>query len=280
MINSDLAQESAKGSDCTVKNRFINKCMQERTRVSTAALAVLVTLAAMPILGVIRLDTYALLIPAALLGAYFHKGLVRRVFWVLASLFCATIFLIAFTPIIDAPASRLVRQDKIEKADAVVVLSAAVLKDGRLNRRALERLLEGMLVVQQGYAPVLVRTNLGPTYPSPDFDVKRLMTLVEDVACEMREVGPVGSTRDEAVAVARLAKTENWRRIILVTSPSHSHRAAAVFEKVGMNVISRPCMDREVLLTELESPKERVVAFWGYFYEMLALAKYKIYGWV
>lgn len=49
------------------------------------------------------------------------------------------------------------------------------------------------------------------------------------------------NTHDEALFVAEMAKTNEWKQLLLVTSATHMRRAAATFRTQGLDVFEVPC---------------------------------------
>jgi uncharacterized SAM-binding protein YcdF (DUF218 family) len=193
--------------------------------------------------------------------------------------FAAALFIVAVTTPIFARAARsLIRTDTLRKADVVVVLSSATTKERRLDEHGFIRTVEGMRLVNDGWAPTLVRTQVGGDFPAPDEDVAELARLCGRPSIEV--IGPVESTRDEAVQFADLAHQRGWRTAILVTSPYHSARAAATFEKAGVTVISRPCPEREFAPSNARSVRERLAVLRWWMYEQVRWALYRVRGWV
>lgn len=79
--------------------------------------------------------------------------------------------------------------------------------------------------------------------------------------------GQIGNTRDEALAMHMIVP--DTQRIVVVTSPLHTRRACATFERVGYNVTCVASADR---------------VWWRlpYFaaYETAAYMKYRMRGWL
>jgi uncharacterized SAM-binding protein YcdF (DUF218 family) len=90
----------------------------------------------------------------------------------------------------------------------------------------------------------------------------------------------VRSTHDEAVLVARLFRERGWRRVLLVTSPTHTRRAAAAFEREGLLVVSSPAIETRFDLERLEHPDERLFAFGSLIHERAGIAVYRYRGWI
>ena len=93
-------------------------------------------------------------------------------------------------------------------------------------------------------------------------------------------VAPVHSTRDEALRTAALARRAGWRTVAVVTSPLHTRRACATFERVGLAVVCVPSEERSFALRHLRSPGDRLEAFGYWLYETLGWLEYRRRGWV
>lgn len=91
-------------------------------------------------------------------------------------------------------------------------------------------------------------------------------------------VGPIHNTREEAVAVGRLCTQRGWTRILAVTSPTHSRRAAAALEREGVIVISVPCAETLFDLETLDRREERLAALGPLLHERVGLLWYRLRG--
>ncbi len=219
----------------------------------------------------------------AALGAVLSLTKFRRSVSFVAATILIALFLIAFTPIAVAPARRLIRSDPLPpSADAVVVLSAGVTADGFLHSQGLDRLLKGLELVGSGIAPTLLVTR------EQRVDDDRKVTGARD---QYRLAALAGvktvmstplaaSTHDEAIAVARIARMNRWQRIVLVTSPFHSRRACATFERAGLTVSCIPSDSRDIAVHSLDVSSDRVGAFSMWIYEMAATLQYRQRGWM
>ena len=99
------------------------------------------------------------------------------------------------------------------------------------------------------------------------------------VRCPVTTVGPVRDTHDEAVLVSRLASEQGWRKILLVTSPTHSRRASLTFRKAGLEVVSTPCRETRYDLENLLKWSDRLQAFSSAMHEIVGLRIYRSRGW-
>ena len=133
-------------------------------------------------------------------------------------------------------AEGLVRRDRIEAADAVFVFASRVQEDGDPTTDAMSRLLKGIELVADGRSPRLVVSEVPPP-AGPYAPLARAWVAAFAPRGEVVSVGRILNTREEAVAVARLFRERGWTRVLAVTSPTHTRRAAAALEKEGLVVL-------------------------------------------
>lgn len=187
--------------------------------------------------------------------------------------------MVAFTPL-AAFCTRSLRVEQTPvRADAIVVLLASIQADNDFGTPSLERTLHGVALMRQKYAPRLILTQGVPPQGSHRIAALNLLQDLR-IQCSVEVVGPVGDTHDEAVAVSRLARQKGWKRILLVTSPVHSRRAALVFAKTGLQVISTPCRETSYNWENLATPDERIKAFEAAIHEIIGLRAYRARGWI
>ena len=186
---------------------------------------------------------------------------------------------VAFTPVSAWLADGLARRDPPVAADAVVVLSSRLQEDGELTSVAMSRLLHGVELLAQGRASRIVLTELPSPYKAYAAAARQMLSAL-GLQAELHTVGPVEHTRDEARQVAALFRSKGWRKALLVTSPSHSRRAAASFEKEGLEVASLPAVETRFDLETLERPEERLSAFGSLVHERLGILVYRQRGWI
>lgn len=186
---------------------------------------------------------------------------------------------VAFSPLVPALTQGLVRRDPLRPAAAVFVLSSRQQEDGELTSSSMSRLLRGLELVGQGFAPCLILSELPPGNPRYAPAARALIDHL-GLKLELLTVGPVRNTREEAVAVARLARERSFGELILVTSPLHSRRAAAVFEREGVRVVSAPAQETRFDLELLRRSDERLSAFGDVLHERVGLLVYRWRGWI
>ena len=216
-----------------------------------------------------------LVLVAMIVAALLAQGRARALPHALAGAVLVLYVLVAFTPLFSPSIRAWLEEEPPRRADAIVVLSARVTEEGRLGASALERLVAGAALARDGWAPLLVRTEASA------FDDRRdAAELLEGTDVEVARIGPVASTRDEAVATAALGRERGFRRVIVVTSPLHERRAAAAFRDVGLEVVACPSPERLFSVPALATPDDRVAAFGYWVTELAAWELYSLRGWV
>jgi uncharacterized SAM-binding protein YcdF (DUF218 family) len=224
-------------------------------------------------------DRTYLVPPAAVLGALLWLTPLRRVAAGVVGLLALLWLIVSFTPLTPWLAQGLVRRDTVEAADAVFVFASRVQPDGDPTSDAMSRLLKGVELVAEGRAPRLVVSEVPP--PAGAYaPLARawLQTLAR--RGEVVSVGRVVNTHDEAVALARLFKERGWTRVLAVTSPTHTRRAAATLEKQGLVVFAVPAVETRFDLERLDWPGDRRAAFAAVAHERLGLIVYRRRGWL
>ena len=146
-----------------------------------------------------------------------------------------TVVVAALWPVYVDPAT-----DAPAKADAIVVLGGR--HDGREEF--------GLQLAKQGYAPQVVLSNPYETDPM----MNRICHGGYSFRVSCFDPEP-GTTRGEGREIARLASTENWKRVIVVTFTPHVSRARYIIDK---------CWDGELLM--IPNPQSITVGEWAYNY--------------
>jgi uncharacterized SAM-binding protein YcdF (DUF218 family) len=220
------------------------------------------------------------LVPAAAaLGALAWLTPLRRLAGLAAVLLALLWAAVSFTPLAPWLAEGLVRRDPVEAADAVFVFASRVQRDGDPTSDAMSRLLKGVELVAEGRAPRLVVSEVPPPAgahaPLARAWLERFAGRGEVVS-----VGRIVNTRDEAVALGRLFRQRGWTRVLAVTSPTHTRRAAAALEKEGLVVFAVPAVETRFDLERLDWPGDRRAAFAAIAHERVGLVVYHRRGWV
>ncbi|HYL84696.1 MAG TPA: YdcF family protein [Candidatus Angelobacter sp.] len=151
--------------------------------------------------------------------------LVNLIIFLSIVILCAVLYLLRH-PIFRFVAESWVVEDPIDKADALIVLSDDNFYADRATRAA--------ELFREGKAPVVVASG---RRLRPNAGIAELMEhdLVERGVPRdkiLRFAHDGDSTKEEAEALAKLAKSKKWRKAIIVTSNYHTRRARYIFHRV------------------------------------------------
>ena len=184
---------------------------------------------------------------------------------------------IAFTPLTRSLANGLDRQDPRIPVDAVYVLASGVQTDGDLSSTALARLVAGLTEAKLNSTHLVISEQ--PGMASYADGARRLMDDLQ-VDTDLITVGPIKNSRDEAVAVAKLFREQDWSSVAVVTSSSHSRRASAAFEAEGLTGVARPARETRYDFEGLDKPDDRLRSAGGLLHERLGIIYYQLRGWI
>jgi uncharacterized SAM-binding protein YcdF (DUF218 family) len=225
-------------------------------------------------------ETASAWVPFAVLGAGVWPFGLRRGFVALTLAVALVWVLVAFGPVGAWLPPRLVRREPPRSADAVFVLASRIQSDGQPTAAAQSRLLHGVELAAQGWAPALVLTELPAPAAAHAPLASGLLARLGHEHVEIVSVGPVRSTREEALQVAALCRQRGWGHVLVVTTPLHSRRACGALEGEGLEVTCSPATETEFDVETLDRPVERLVAFRQALRETAALFVYRRRGWI
>jgi len=139
--------------------------------------------------------------------------------------FFLTLYLVRH-PIFRFAAEWWVVEDPLDKADVLILLADDNFYADRSTRAA--------ELFREGKAPLIVASG---RRLRPNAGIAELMEhdLIERGVPKdkiLRFVHDADSTKEEAEALAKLAKTRKWRKAIVVTSNYHTRRARYIFRRV------------------------------------------------
>jgi len=129
-------------------------------------------------------------------------------------------------PIFRFAAESWVIEDPLDKADALIVLGDDNFYADRATRAA--------ELFREGKAPLVVASGrrLRPTAGMAELMEHDLVERGVPKGKILRFPQDGDSTQEEAEALAKLAKTKNWHKGIVVTSNYHTRRARYIFRRV------------------------------------------------
>ena len=151
------------------------------------------------------------------------------------------------------------------------------------------RVLTAIQLVRSGQARNLV---LGGSWPMPGQPDVPTMNVVQDwvaawglVGGAVTNLGICINTHDEAIAFQKLARSQGWSKVLLVTSALHLRRAMALFAKQGIEV-TPVAADFQVLGVPQDLPfspfprEHRLFLMTLYLHEKVGWWVYRARGWV
>lgn len=211
----------------------------------------------------------------------------RRILHVGAGIVALLLALCLLTPVLRAPLNALTLSQPPQNADAIVILGGGVQCGTRgLAASSEARLLRGLELWRAGYAPAVTVSEQSDLFSAT---CPRISAIEREVirglypqnGPEILTLANVTTTRDEAARVRDLAAARGWQRILLVTSPSHSRRAAGLFAAQlnagGVRVSSVPAPETQFDAT-LPLPSDRLHALRTVLYEWLSRVKLGVGG--
>ena len=209
----------------------------------------------------------------------------RRSLLMLSALAAALLLTTLFTPVLRPALSALSEAGAPVPADAIVVLGGGVsCGSAQLMASSAARLTRGLELWRAGYAKTLTVSEQssalgGAACPKiAALEAARVRRLYGEAGPRLQVLRGVTDTGDEARRAGALARKLGWRRVLLVTSPWHSGRAAALFRAQGLTVISVPANEPEFDLT-LAQPRDRLEAARVVLYEGLSRLKAQLGRW-
>jgi uncharacterized SAM-binding protein YcdF (DUF218 family) len=233
----------------------------------------------LPMLASLPSERGYLLAGFALLGALVWPTPLRRAL-VAANVLLVALWLAAsFTPLTARLADGLVRRDAVQDADAVFVFASRMQDDGDPTTDAMSRLLKGVELIADGRAAYLVVSEVAPPTSSHAALARAWLATLAHRG-EVLDIGEITNTHDESVGLAKLCRERGWKRILSVTSPTHTLRAAATLEKQGLVAISVPSVETNFDLETLPRPTDRRRGFSSVAHERVGLFVYRRRGWI
>jgi uncharacterized SAM-binding protein YcdF (DUF218 family) len=200
----------------------------------------------------------------------------------LAIVGCLAVFavLVFSTPIPNYLSRPLVVESRLEKADVIVVLGGGVAQDGSSGDVSLRRAVYSAKLFHRRYAPYLIfsgadlRSNGGPSEAKVMAEIAAAMG-VPPLAILLEEKST--RTVENALEVGKILRARKFRRVLLVTHPTHMRRSLLVFSRMGITALPAPTDGVEHLARDRLG---RTMLFFRTIYEYAALVLYWWKGWV
>ena len=151
-------------------------------------------------------------------------------------------FAIALTPVTNDIARAFEIPSRIEKASAIVVLSAGLKEDGELSDESMRRAILGIALYAKQLAPLVVFSGPGSKVKMPT-EAKLRAQMAQELGVPSEAILTVDDARttlEESVRIADLLSTHGKKRILLVTDSLHMRRASSLFESANYEVLAVP----------------------------------------
>ncbi len=166
----------------------------------------------------------------------------------------------------------------LQPAAAIVVLGGGMEGDGVLSTSSLRRAIQGIVLYQRGFAPLLAFS--GPSYRQggrEEAEIRAEMARLFGVPPSAITTETTAlTTREEAARMAALLQPRGAYKILLVTSYAHMPRSQQLFENMGFVVQPAPVED----LSEAWKPEARVRLVRNLAQELLARTYYRVAGYL
>ena len=188
----------------------------------------------------------------------------------------------------------LINAAQLPNADAIVVLGG-YLRHGSSEQRAelshiADRLWFGVELYRSGKAPIVLLAGGNVPFVSgaaepESIAAARVIEAMDVPASAVRTEYKSRNTRENAVLTADLLLPKGLKRVLLVTSALHMRRAAALFQRAGLEVIPAPCdhmtgWEQPDLLFRLLPEAGNLQNTQTGLHEWIGIVVYKIRGWI
>ena len=207
----------------------------------------------------------------------------RLVLQVVSGAITFLIALTVFTPVLQPLEDYLDVTELPAPADVIVNLGGGFYcGSSELEAASLGRIVRGLELWRSGYAKTITITDargLAQNCGSiADAATELIRKLYPTNAPDVFVLQNMKTTRTEAEAVAREAKIRGWKRILIVTSPTHSRRTKATFTQLGLDAFVVSSGEQR-FDSSLRTPFDRLMALRAIVREVAGLVKYSLFGW-
>jgi len=158
---------------------------------------------------------------------------VVRVLALVGALFLA----VSVTPVVPWWAVHLAGRWEEARGETLIVLGGDSMGPGLLGYSSYLRSYYAVLVWREGGVEEILVLGRGVSVPMRDYMIQHGVPAEKVVAEDRSE-----TTRENALAAKRLLVGRTGKKVLL-TSEYHMGRAAGVFRKAGMEVVTVPCPD-------------------------------------
>ncbi|MFA5069746.1 MAG: YdcF family protein [Patescibacteria group bacterium] len=186
---------------------------------------------------------------------------------------------IEITPFNDLLAQPLVKKDGRQKSDVIIVLGGGIKKDGTLNKQTQERVKMGVVLSQEEYAPYLLLAGgqaKNRLWTESDIMTGYALSIGADPLKILKESASK-NTYENAVNSLAIMANRGDKNALVVTSPYHTKRACAIFEKLTAEIYCQP-VNKSLLFRQ--GPWDKIIYFKQMIREYGAIILFKIKGYI
>jgi uncharacterized SAM-binding protein YcdF (DUF218 family) len=155
----------------------------------------------------------------------------------------AGVALLSYTPLANQMAARLLVPERLEPAQAIIVLGGGKSPDESPTDSSLRRLVYAIRLHKRGLAPLIVLTGGDPEKTGGPAESESMAQIARDLGVSPAVLileGRSNRTAENGAEAARILGPRGIRRVLLVTSPLHMRRSVGVFRRVGFEVLPAP----------------------------------------
>lgn len=163
-----------------------------------------------------------------------HDPLALRALRVLGAVGVIVLLVSAFTPVANWLNGRMAGGERLERAEAIVVMGrGGADSDGVLTNRSLRRALHGITLYRKALAPILVFSG-SPMEAASRADLARGLGVPP---ADILPAPGARTTREEAALLAHLLQPRGVRRVLLVADPIDMPRSRELMRRAGFEVL-------------------------------------------
>ncbi len=143
--------------------------------------------------------------------------------------------------VLYAQVDRRAQTDQARRADAIIVLGAAVWSDGQAGPSLSARTQHAISLYQAGYASHLILSGGLGKYPPSEAETMRQLALAAGVPDQALVLEDRSHSTEENLANAKaLMDARGWRSALVVSDPFHLLRAELIARDLGIDAFGSP----------------------------------------
>jgi uncharacterized SAM-binding protein YcdF (DUF218 family)/glycosyltransferase involved in cell wall biosynthesis len=187
--------------------------------------------------------------------------------------------LLFHTPVVWWMAEPLRQSEPPRPADAIVVFAGGVGESGQAGGGYQERVRQAVDLYLAGYAPRLIFSS-GYVFAFREAEVMKALAVANGVPPEAIILEErAANTYENVQFVHRQLQQQNWRSVLLVSSPYHMRRALLTWERVApeVEVVPVPVAQSQFYTHATGASLDQMR---GILHEYAAIAAYWYRGWL